>query len=102
MSTDSKTRFGIKNFEKKFGRLTFGKVLEAYRTADEISLKDMAKKLGISSSSLCDLEKGRRIPSPSRAYEIAKIAGGPPKSWVRLALQDQLDQEGLKFIVSIA
>ena len=33
--------------------------------------KELAKVLGMSTSILCDLEKGRKIPSPKRVYEMA-------------------------------
>ena len=43
-----------------------------------MSLSRYAKKLGISKSSLQDLEEGRRVPSPNRVAKIAKngIDGG--------------------------
>lgn len=102
MSTKSTTRFGIKNFEAKYGKLTIGGLLEAYRLADDLSLKEMAKKLGMSSSSLCDLEKGRRLPTPKRAAELAKKLGTSEKYWVQLSLQNQLDQQGFDLKVSVA
>ncbi len=102
MTTKSTTRFGIKNFEAKFGKLTIGGLLEAYRLADEISLKDMAKKLGMSPSSLCDLEKGRRLPTPKRAAQLAKKLGTSEKHWVQISLQNQLDQQGFDLKVSVA
>jgi transcriptional regulator with XRE-family HTH domain len=102
MSTKSTTRFGIKNFEAKFGKLTIGRLLEAYRRADELSLKEMANKLGMSPSSLCDLEKGRRIPTPKRAAELAKKLGTSEKYWVQISLQNQLDQQGFDLKVSVA
>ena len=102
MNTNSTKKFGIKNFETKFGKLTIGKMLESHRLAEAISGKDMAKILGISASSLCDLEKGRRIPTPSRAATIAKKLGYSQKLWIQTCLQDQLDQQGFNFKVSVA
>ncbi|MEA9356415.1 helix-turn-helix transcriptional regulator [Bacteriovorax sp. PP10] len=102
MNTKSTTRFGIKNFEAKFGKLTIARMLEAHRLADEISLKDMAKKLGMSPSSLCDLEKGRRIPTPKRAAALAKKLGVSEKFWIQTSLQDQLDKQGFDLKVSVA
>ena len=58
--------------------------------------------LGISQSSLCDLEKGRKVPSPSRAVSIAQTLGVSENLWVQVALQDQLDEQGLNFKVSVA
>lgn len=104
MNTDSKSKkkFGIKNFEEKFGKLSIGKMLESHRLSEEITAREMAKKLGISASSLCDLEKGRRIPSPSRAAAIAKKLGYSQKLWIQISLQDQLDQQGFHLTVSVA
>ncbi|WPU65808.1 helix-turn-helix transcriptional regulator [Peredibacter starrii] len=102
MTTKRKIKYGSKELEKDFGRLTFGKLLEAYRLADELSQKEFAKILGISQASLCDLEKGRRIPSPERAALIACKLKEPESYWVQLALQDQLNHVGLNLKVSVA
>lgn len=98
----TKKAYGVKELERDFGPFTFGKMLESYRLSFESSQKDFAKMLGISSASLCDLEKGRRLPSPDRAAKIAKKLKEPPAFWVRLAFQDQLDLAGIKLKVSVA
>jgi transcriptional regulator with XRE-family HTH domain len=95
-------KYGLKELEKDFGTLTFGKLIEAYRLAESLSQKDFAKLLGISQASLCDLEKGRRIPSVERASKIAKRLKEPASYWVQLAIQDHLNQAGLKLRVSVA
>ncbi|MCK5165423.1 MAG: helix-turn-helix transcriptional regulator [Desulfobacula sp.] len=95
-------RYGLKEMERDYGILTFGNALEAHRKCEELSLKDFAKILGISSSSLCDIEKGRRIPSPRRAAKIAKNIGEPEIFWIRLSLQDMLNKEHLNYTVSVA
>lgn len=91
-----------KLLEKKFGSLTFGKLIEAYRLAAGLSQTAFAKKLKISQASLCDLEKGRKIPSAERAAKVAKILKEPENYWIQIALQDQLRQSGLDFVVSVA
>lgn len=40
--------------------------------------KDVAKAAGISAQFLCDLELGRRIPSPATARAISVALGWPP------------------------
>ncbi|MFX5956878.1 helix-turn-helix transcriptional regulator, partial [Acinetobacter baumannii] len=75
---------------KKYGRISFGAFLAAWRTADDLSQTAFAKKLGLSAANLCDLEQGRRIPSPARARKIAKKLGLPEKSLVAMALEDAL------------
>jgi len=90
--------YGTKEFEQDYGALTFGKLLESHRLSEEVSQKDFAKFLGISASSLCDLEKGRKIPSPRRAALIAKKLGVSTKLWIKVALQDYLSKEGIENI----
>lgn len=100
MST--KKFYGIEDYERDFGPLTFGQTLESHRLCEEMSQKEFAKVLGISQASLCDLEKGRRIPTPERAANIAKKLKEPPALWIQLALQDQLNELGIKLKVSVA
>ena len=95
-------KYGTKELEREFGALSFGKLIESYRLAESLSQKEFAKILGIGQASLCDLEKGRRIPTPERAALIAKKLKEPEAYWVQLALQDSLDQAGLKLKVSVA
>jgi transcriptional regulator with XRE-family HTH domain len=68
------------------GALTFGTLLESIREGEEISQVAFAKKLKISKAHLCDLEKGRRLPSPSRAAKFAKILGYSPERFVKVTL----------------
>lgn len=100
MNTNNK--YGLKELEKEHGPLTFGDALESYRLGEEISQAEMAKKIGISPQSLCDIEKGRRIPTPKRAARIARVIGEPEIFWVKLALQDELRKENLNFNVSLS
>ena len=101
MSTKKKF-YGTKEIKREFGPLTFGNLIEAYRLSEELSQKEFAEFLGISSASLCDLEKKRRIPSPERAASIARKLKEPENYWVQLALQDHLDFVGLNLKVSVA
>lgn len=93
--------YGTKDLERDYGPLTFGKALWAHRKSEEMSQKDFAAKLGISQQSLCDLEKGRRIPSAHRAAKIARKIGYPENLCVKLALQDELRKEDLNFTITL-
>ena len=97
-----KTKYGVKQLKKDFGELSFGLALESERKSREMSLRVFSKVLGISVQSLSDLEKGRRIPSPSRAIEIANKIGEPEAYWVQLALQDKLKDEDIDLKVTVA
>jgi len=88
--------------EKEYGQLTFGRALWAYRKGEEMTQTELSRFLGISSSSLCDLEKGRTIPTVRRAARIAKQIGQSEKIWVQLAVQDSFVDAGLNYKVSVA
>lgn len=83
------------------GPLTFGKMLQAVREGDELTLEAFAKRLGVSRQNLCDIEKGRKGVSPERAARWARLLGYPEAQWLRLALQAELDAAGLKYRVEI-
>ena len=87
---------------RKYGPLTFAKTIWSWRLCEEMSQKTFAKKLGISPANLCDLEKGRKIPSPKRAATIARKLGLSEALLVQLALQDQLRACKLSYKVSLA
>ena len=100
MSTRKKSA-AMKFLDELVGELTFGGMIEAMRQADEMSQVEFAKKLGISKQQLCDIEKRRKFVSPERAAKFAKILGHSEKSFVALALQDIVNQGGLKLKVSV-
>lgn len=100
MSTKKTSYFD--KLEAQYGTLTFGLMLTAWRQASESTQTAFAKKVGISVQNLNDLEKGRRIPSPSRAAKIAKKLGLPEIALIELALRDSLASEGFKFDVKLS
>jgi transcriptional regulator with XRE-family HTH domain len=83
------------------GPLTLGTALSGLRKADERSLAEYAKLLGVSRSHLCDIEQGRRAVSPERAARFAQALGQSETQFVRLALQDQIRSAGLKLIIEV-
>jgi len=86
---------------RKYGRVSFGRFLTAWREAEGMTQTQFARKLSLSSANLCDLEQGRRIPSPRRAKKIARKLGLPEKGIVALALEDSLQREGMKYAVEL-
>ncbi|OQW48168.1 MAG: hypothetical protein A4S09_13745 [Proteobacteria bacterium SG_bin7] len=95
------TKYGLKELESEFGKLTFGRLLRSHRLGEELSQVQMAKLLKISKQSLNDLENGRTIPSISRASEIAKKIGLMEATLVELAIQDQIHREKLNLTVKV-
>lgn len=81
--------------EKKLGPMTFGSFLHGARVSQDLSQIEMAKFIGISKSSLCDIEKGRQFVSPALAAKIAKKCGLSKIVAVEACLNDQLRRAGL-------
>lgn len=98
---NKKPKYGVRDLQKDFGELTFADVLRAHRESEELTQQEMANFLEITKQSLCDLEKGRKIPSLKRAESIARKFGMLPESFIELALQDQLRKLSLNYSVSI-
>jgi transcriptional regulator with XRE-family HTH domain len=89
--------------ERLAGRpLSLGGLLQSIRLGEELSQAAFARKLAISASHLCDIEKGRKVVSPERAARFATILGRSPQQFVRLALQELVDETGLKMRVDVA
>ena len=92
----------MKFLEQAAGRpLSLGGLLESIRLGEEKSQIAFARKLGVSASHLCDIEKGRKVVSPERAARFAKILGRSPEQFVRLSLQELVDDAGLSMKVDV-
>ena len=78
-----KTR-AAKLLEKPALPLTIGSALEAIRQERNVSLTEFAQILGISSSHLCNIEKGRKGVSPTRAEDFAEALGYPGTQFSKL------------------
>jgi len=83
------------------GPLTLGRALSAIRESDGQSLAQFAERLGVSRTNLSDIEHGRRSVSLQRASEFAIALGHHQAQFVRLALQDQVRDAGLKLRVDV-
>lgn len=95
------TKAYFEKLEKQYGVLTFGGLLKAWREAAEMTQTAFSKKIGLSVQNLNDLEKGRRIPTPTRAARIAKKLGLPEVGLIQLALRDSLAKEGFHYEVKL-
>jgi transcriptional regulator with XRE-family HTH domain len=92
----------MKYLERVAGRpLILGSLIESIRLGEEMSQTAFARKLGVSPSHLCDIEKGRKVVGPERAARFAKILGRSQEQFVRLSLQELIDEAGLQMRVNI-
>lgn len=102
MSIKSKmTEKTLKDIEKITGKLTLGKLMLAIRQADGMSQVDFSDKLKITRQHLCDIEHERKAISPKLAAKYAKVLGYSSEQFIRLALQDLVDRDGLNVQVEI-
>lgn len=83
------------------GPLTLGGALAAIREGEKQTLAQFSQQLGISRTHLSDIEHGRRSVSLQRASEFAELLGYNQAHFVRLALQDQVRDAGLKLRVDV-
>ena len=91
-----------KEIEKGLQDTTFGELLSSCRNSEKMTQKELANLLGTTPSDICDLEKGRKIPSPKRAYAIAEALGMYEPFSVQLAIQDYFREQKLKLKISVA
>lgn len=97
----STKRYGVKQLERDFGPLSFGRLLRSHRLGEGLSQVELAQKLNISKQSLNDLEAGRSLPSIARAAEIARKLQLMEASLVELAIQDQISREKLNLVIKV-
>ncbi|MBB3332312.1 addiction module HigA family antidote [Halomonas campaniensis] len=64
-------------------------IREVYLEPFGLSARQLAEKLGVSSSTLSRVIKGTSGVSPEMALRLSKALGRSPESW--LAMQDQYD-----------
>ena len=94
-------KYSVEDALKDFGPITFGSLLTAYRLSEGMTQVEMAHLLEISKQSLCDLEKGRTIPTIARTTHIAKKLKVLPESFIRVVMEDLLRRENLNFEVEL-
>lgn len=82
-------------------RLSLGKAIRAIRLSEGYKQGDFAKKLHVTQSYLSDLENDRKEVSPQKAAKFARLLGQSQKQFIRLALQDALIRQGLRYEIEI-
>lgn len=101
MTTENSKFSGLKSIEKLRGQMTFGRLLLSFRLSQNLSQLQLGKKVGLSKANICDLEKGRSMPTIARAKKIAKALCEIEAYWVEVAIQDMLKRERLNYTVKI-
>jgi transcriptional regulator with XRE-family HTH domain len=81
---------------------SFSMEMRAMRSRDDLTQEEMAKKLGVSKQYLSDIENKRRFVSVEKAAEYARKLKESERFYVMLALQDMINNCGLKYKVDVA
>ena len=69
----------------------FGSNLRQIREEKNISLRELAKKIGVSGAFLSDIELGRRFPSLDKIELIAKEIGIPAEQLKQFDFRDEAE-----------
>jgi transcriptional regulator with XRE-family HTH domain len=83
------------------GPISFSDLLSTFRMCDEMSQAEFAEMLGVSGSTISDIENGDEIVSPESAAAWAAAIGYPATVFVQRALPDQLVRAGLEMNVRV-
>ena len=81
--------------------LTLGGLLRAIREGEALSQRAFAEQLGVSRQYICDIEHRRRFVSAKAAYQYAQLLGYSPEQFVRLALQDELNNANIPYEIDV-
>jgi transcriptional regulator with XRE-family HTH domain len=104
MSTKASKKSSTMSFLDSLARepLALGSLIQTIREIDAYTQAELARRLGISKSHLCDIEKRRKAVSPERASKFAVDLGYSEEQFVRLALQQMVETAGLRFDVRLS
>ena len=104
--TTRKIWYGSKELKEDlaeaFEGVTFGELLKDYRRGEGMGQEDLAVLIGTTKAGVCDMEKGRKIPTAKRAYSIAVALRIHKPLCVQLAFQDILREQKINLKVSVA
>jgi transcriptional regulator with XRE-family HTH domain len=77
--------------------INFSRLITDCREKSGLSPQDFASKLDISKQKLSNIELGKARTLPKEAAEYARILNESEEQFVRLALQDMFDKDGLNY-----
>lgn len=84
-----------------WNKMTFGGLVRALRTSDEISQVELAKKLGVSKQFLSDVEHNRKDVGIAFAKKVASRLGYSIEPLLELLIRQQLKRQRLNYTVEI-
>ena len=93
----AKRVFRLGDLERKYGRLTIGRILKAWRENNGLSQDAFARKVGLSQTRLSELEIGRGWLPPENAHRVGARMGYSPGVMVAVSVEERLAKAGLRY-----
>ena len=81
---------------------SFAMMLKTYRSREEVTQEELAKKLKVSKAYISNIENKRENITVEQAKKFATILKEPVNLWVTMAMQDMLDRAGIKAKIKLA
>lgn len=85
--------YKVKIRTKKVKAANTGAALKKLRLDSDVSLRAMARALGVSAPRVVELERGRKQITPTTAWYYADALEQDHKKWVQIALQDAVSRK---------
>jgi transcriptional regulator with XRE-family HTH domain len=86
-----------KFLNKLIGLPTVGKLIRAYRTHNEISIQELALRLGVTKGYISNIETGKKEISLDKALNICEALGEVKEIYARVWFEEQARNAGLDF-----
>lgn len=81
--------------------MTFGRLIRALRECDDITQVALAKKIGVSSQFLSDVERDRKDVGIAFAKKVSRALGYPVEIFLEVLLRDQLRKQNINLKVTL-
>lgn len=89
------TANALKFLEKKNGPTTIGMLIRAYRTRNNLTQEEIAKKLDVNKSYVSDVENDRKSLSMSQVIEFADSLKDSVKLYLKVWVEQSLREENI-------
>lgn len=92
----------MKQLEKIAGEsFSFAVLVKGFRTREDLTQDELAKKLGVTKSYISNLENKRDQVTLEQAIKFAAKLGEPIEVWAQVALQDMVTRAGIEAVVDL-
>jgi transcriptional regulator with XRE-family HTH domain len=86
-----------KFLNKLIGPPSVGKLIRAYRTQNDISIQELALRLGVTKGYISNIETGKKEISLDKALSLCESLGEVKEVYARVWFEEQARNAGLDF-----